>query len=726
MPRRVGVALLSAAATICTVTLLSGLLPGTATPGASAAPAARRTDRMTLVSQSPWVGPDAPNQDLVMGLRIRSSSPRAALKLSFTVYHPLTTRSAFDETLSGRGLGSVTTQSPAIALTAFSTSAAGVTDVTIPVDGDTTPTGTGNWTADLGCPLGSCANVYPVKVTLTDSGSSGSGGAQLVTYLVYNDPSSTSQPLRLALVVPLGLAPPTAGGDGHVPASSLDAVAGLESLIGAVTGSPTVPVTLAPDAATLDHLAASGHAHTVSEVAAMSGSSVRQTLSGPFVPVDATALVGGGLPQELNAQLRRGGAVLASSAVRATKGTWVARTPLDQAAVDQLAPDYGHFVVPPGSVSGPTGPLTVTQPFTLTPATGSPATGSAVATPTAMVSDAGLGARLVAAKGTNPALDAVQLSAEASLIYYEVPNLLGPGGKPAPRGVVAVAPSAWTPDAAFVSTLLSDLQGDPVIQPVTLDQLFAQVPVGADNEATSRHLVAPTVVPTVATRAVRAARGRQIGFASAVSASATGTAAAQSTDDLLLAAESSLLSPRQQQAGLVGFEAALNSHLHGLSVRSDTIRLTAGTASVPITVVRNTTYPVTVVVRLTSDKLRFPTAHTQAPGAICKAPHVQSSAGRSSFSALCTLDHATNAVYVNMSARASGDFQIAVALRSPQGNLELAVGELTVRSLSTSAVAIALSVGAVVVLFFWWGRTLWRGKNRRGAHTRSRAKDATA
>jgi hypothetical protein len=161
-------------------------------------------------------------------------------------------------------------------------------------------------------------------------------------------------------------------------------------------------------------------------------------------------------------------------------------------------------------------------------------------------------------------------------------------------------------------------------------------------------------------------------------------------------------------------------------VRSDTIRLTAGTASVPITVVRNTTYPVTVVVRLTSDKLRFPMAHTQAPGAICKAPQVQSSAGRSSFSALCTLDHATNAVYVNMSARASGDFQVDVTLRSPQGNLELAGGELTVRSLSTSAVAIALSAGAVVVLFFWWGRTLWRGKNRRGAHTRSRAREATA
>jgi hypothetical protein len=210
-----------------------------------------------------------------------------------------------------------------------------------------------------------------------------------------------------------------------------------------------------------------------------------------------------------------------------------------------------------------------------------------------------------------------------------------------------------------------------------------------------------------------------------VAATAAGASAAQSTGDLLLSAESDLLSPHQQQVAVAGFTSALDARLHGLSVRSDTIRLTAGTASVPITVLRDTSYPVTVLVQLTSDKLRFPLGSTQAPSATCKAPHVQSTAGRSTFSALCTLDHATNAVYVDMSARASGDFQIDVALASPDGNLVLAGGQLTVSSLSTSAVAIALSVGAVVVLFAWWGRTLWRGRSRRGAHAISRAERPT-
>jgi len=724
----VGARLLTAAATILyTVTVLAGFLPPLASANAAAS---RQSDHITLVSQSPWVGPDAANQDLTMGLRIRSGAPRGALKLSFTVYHPLTTRSGFDETLSGHGLGSVTARSPSIPLTGFSTTAQGVTTVTIPVDGDTTPTGTGNWTADLGCQLGSCANVYPVKVTLTDSApgsGAGTSGAQLDTYLVYDDPASTSEPLRLALVVPLGLAPPTGGHDGRVPAASPAGLSALEGLIGAIGTAPTVPITLAPDPATLDHLADSGHNHTVSEVATLAGSSARQTLSGPFVPVDAGGLVAGGLAGELGAQVRRGSGALASAAVgvHATKSTWVTTTSLDQAAVNQLAPDYGHFVVPPGSVSGPTGPLTVTQPFTLSPAPGS-ASSATPASPTAMVSDAGLDALLVAGKGAGAALAAVQLSAEASLIYYEVPNLLGPGGKPAPRGVVAVAPAAWAPDATFVSALLSGLEGDPIIEPVTLDQLFAQVPVGADGEVTSRHVVTTASSTSVLTRAVRAARSRQIGFASAVAGSPRGTAVAQSTDDLLLASESSLLSTHQQQAGLAGFEAVLGAQLRRLSVRSDTIRLTAGTASVPITLLRNTSYPVTVVLRLTSDKVRFPVARPPAAGAICQAPQVQSSAGRSSFSARCTLAHATNAVYVDMSSRASGDFQIAVALRSPHGNLVLAGGQLTVRSLSTSAVAIALSVGAALVLLIWWGRTVWRGKSRRGAHTLTPAKGTTA
>jgi hypothetical protein len=87
-------------------------------------------------------------------------------------------------------------------------------------------------------------------------------------------------------------------------------------------------------------------------------------------------------------------------------------------------------------------------------------------------------------------------------------------------------------------------------------------------------------------------------------------------------------------------------------------------------------------------------------------------------SSLCTFMHGTNAVYIEMRSRVSGDFRMSVTLNSPQTGLELASGQLTVRSMSTSAVAIALSVAAVAVLLTWWGRTMWRNRRtRRGAHS---------
>lgn len=318
---------------------------------ATAAAGGHRSDHISLVRQSAWVGPAPPDQDLTMGLQIQSGDPRPDLALTFTVYSPLTTLSAFDETLSGRALGTPVAQSPAMAFTAFSTDAQGVTHVTIPVDGDTTPTGTGNWTADLGCRPGGCANVYPVKVSLTDSSGSGSGGAaaQLITYLDYDDPASTSQALRFALVVPVGLAPPVAGRDGRVPAPGPAAVSTLTGLLDALEGSAAVPVTLEPDPATLGHLASTGHGHTVSEAAAVSASPTRETLMGPFVPVDAGALVGAGLPGELEAQLKRGAEVLGATGVgaHASDSAWVATSGLGQAAVNALASHFEHLVVPP-------------------------------------------------------------------------------------------------------------------------------------------------------------------------------------------------------------------------------------------------------------------------------------------------------------------------------------------------------------------------------------------
>jgi hypothetical protein len=162
--------------------------------------------------------------------------------------------------------------------------------------------------------------------------------------------------------------------------------------------------------------------------------------------------------------------------------------------------------------------------------------------------------------------------------------------------------------------------------------------------------------------------------------------------------------------------AALSSQLHSLSVNAGEIRLTSNAALVPITIVKNLPYPVTGVIGVTSDKLAFPQG-SQSPGDICRPPEVHSSEGRSSFSSKCVISHSTNVVYVDMRARASGNFRISVTITSPDGPLVLASGKLTVRSMSTSAVSVALSIAATLVLLAWWGRTfLRRRRRRRPAH----------
>ena len=84
------------------------------------------------------------------------------------------------------------------------------------------------------------------------------------------------------------------------------------------------------------------------------------------------------------------------------------------------------------------------------------------------------------------------------------------------------------------------------------------------------------------------------------------------------------------------------------------------------------------------------------------------------FREFVTLNRATNAVYVSVEARASGEFRVSVAFDAPTGRLPLAAGTIIVRSTATSVVGIVLSLGAVAVLLGWWLRTARRSRNGNG------------
>jgi hypothetical protein len=682
--------------------------------GAGAAGAKSRPANVLSLLEPP--GSVTPDQPFSAELGIKSTLERSSLELGLTLYEKLPNRSELDETLGGTPVGTALGDSGPVPITSLPANPKGV-NLTFPVSagGSTTP-GAGPFTADLHCELGSCGGVYPLLIQLTSQASS-NVLAHLLTYLIYTDPAADSQPLRFGLVVPIAV-PGAATTTGGLPKPTPGAVSDLNSLLFAVSATH-VPLTLAPSPATLSELAAersNRSVQTVHSLAALAGSAGRQVLCGPFAEVDATQLVSAGLAGELSAQMQEGDKTLqgALGASCGPGGIWVSRGTLDQSALNALGNlGYQDAVVPQGAVAGAAPSATWSRLFYLGDARSDSLEAKTI--------DPSLSAHLQPSARTDPVLAADQVLAELELIYYEYP------GATDPRGVVALAPSDWGANPTFVADLLGGLQDNPMVRPVTLSELFAQVPVGGatdPSQPSSRRPAGNGTTAGLPARAIRLQRARLEEFSSAVSKSASGATEVQLLDQLLLAAESNAFDAEQHQTAVTDASDALFGQLHSLSVNAGEIRLTSNAALVPITVVKNLPYPVTGVVGVTSDKLAFPKG-SQSQGGSCLSPQVSSSPGRSSFKSLCVISHSTNVVYVDMSSRTSGDFRISVTLTSPAGTLVLASGQLTVRSISTSAVSIALSALAGLVLLAWWGRTVWRGGHRRSPAHGRRARSST-
>jgi hypothetical protein len=652
---------------------------------------------LTLLSQSPWVGPGQPMQ-----LRLDVGGAPASSSLTFTLFGHLTSRSAFAETAGGTAVGEVLATAT-VPVSSLSADPQGGVDVTVPVQsGDAPATGTGPFTADLYCTAGSCGGVYPLRIQLSSAG--GGSPSSLITYLVYANPPTHTQRLRLAWVLPLSLPSPGRSAGAAAQAQDSSAVAALGALELAVAAHPTVPLTLYPEPATVSALDGSARPRAKTVVAglqALAAQPAHQVLPGPYVPVDAEALVNAGLGGELDQQVQRGQQVLA--ALHPTGKTWLWSGPASAASIGALESLGFHRLAMPSSdvVQSSAFSLTPSQPFLVGVGRG--------ASTTAVELDGDLASDMAAGTGSTTYLAAYRLLADLALVYYEQPNDL------TPRGVMVVPASNGMPAPAFVDTVLGALADDPLVAPVTVDQLFTQIPTAL----TTRRVASGSNGASLPARQIRQERGRLTAFSSAVGVSAAPVV--RSLDDQLLAAESSQLRPSQQQAAVASFGRALDAQLATISVRADTIKLTSTAAKVPITVTKQSGYAVTGTLRITGDKVVFPSGASQDPGPVCRSWSETVSAGRSTFTCHAVIGHATNAVYVDMRARATGDFRLTVTLTSPSGSLVLATTHVTVHSMSTSFVAVALSVAALAVLLAWWGRTLWRRHPPgRGAHVRGR------
>jgi hypothetical protein len=403
-------------------------------------------------------------------------------------------------------------------------------------------------------------------------------------------------------------------------------------------------------------------------------SATRQIVTGPYVALDLPALEGP-LAGELVSQTTKGTEALSAGiGRRPDPRTRVVDGPLTTDSLARLqAQQVDRIVLPEKDLAAISLRVTLTQPFQL-------AIRQASDRVDAVAADTGLTDHFTAVPSV---LAAHQLLADLAVIYFDSPGLT--------RAVVAMPPRSWRPDSTFVDAVLDGLTSSPLVQGMTLDQVFDGVPpaLTARRQPLIRALNPNQPVTALPADQIGAARRHLESFGAVLDSD---NPLFESIENTLLAAESGDLRPSQRLAYVQAINKRIESQTSRIRVPlTRSITLTARTGEVPITIVSDLAYPVHVVVEVSSDKLRFPSGATKQ----------------------VDLLHANTTIRVPVAARASGTFPLAIRLLSPDGQLVVGRSRFTVRSSAFSGIGAFLSIGAVLFLLAWWGTHIVRRRHSR-------------
>lgn len=609
--------------------------------------------RLTFVTQTPWAPADTPFT-VVVRVALPTGADTRALELDATIFPAVASRTAFLESLEGRGLRPplATPQRLAVA--------------DLPVNPD------GSLSVQIPAPPTRRNGVHPVRIEIRDIAANNTVD-RFITHLTYLPEPNVGPRLAVSLVLPFH-SPPALKADGSrrpVESERLSATAQAVQLAG------SIPVSLTPTPETLAALVAAGGGDGGMLTALRQVASQGHMVSGAFVPVALPPMLASGLEGEIGAALDKGEEVL-TAALRTTPdtATWVAQEPLDAASVDLLAARGVKRIVAADSALTPTGDrlLTLTRPFLLS---GERESLPAVAADPALSSyfnDTG-----------SPALAASHLVSDLSVLHLDLP-----GDR---RAAVAMPARSWQPARPFIDILVAGLTNNPILEPVAVPTLFATVSseaVSGRGTLVRRPLV--TQVPTRVDLARELASARRR-LASLDLVLGPGNLVSSELADRLLVAQSvDLPTSRERDPYLAGVRQAISAQLQGVEMPEDrSITLTARRGEIPVTFRNNTGHPVKLAVRLESDKLTFPAGDRQE----------------------LELTRLNTTHRFPVVARTSGAFPIHITLESPDGQLMAGEATLTIRSTAASGVGVGISVGAALFLALWWGRNLSKNSRRR-------------
>ena len=447
-----------------------------------------------------------------------------------------------------------------------------------------------------------------------------------------------------------------------------------------------VPLTVRPVPETVAALGTLDDGRTTAALAELLRD--HQVLWSPFVDIAIGPLAEAGRDADIAAQRVAGADVLDDLGITPDPRSWSLEGAVTTEALGALASLGVRRVVLDDAALAPIDPdlvggITLARPFRVEAPAG---------TLDAIAMDAGLAAHF---DGEDEVLAAHHLLADLAVLHFDSPGLA--------RGVVVRPPGDWVPTEAFLGTVIGGLAGSPLLAPTTLDGLFEAVDplVDEDDEPVVRPLADDAAEPALGFSLGRLDRARgAIGAFRALTDPAN--PAIGEMDRQLLVAMSEDLDQAERERYFDAVHARVDGAAARVQVLGDrTYRLTAREGTVPLTLVNENDFDVVVDVELSSDKLAFTDAEVGESLGTHLLDDVELEAG-------ATLTQA-----VPVKARTSGTSSLRVAMRSPDGAIELAATSITITSTFASWVGIVLSIGAAAFLGLWWAshfRTVRRAR----------------
>jgi hypothetical protein len=297
------------------------------------------------------------------------------------------------------------------------------------------------------------------------------------------------------------------------------------------------------------------------------------------------------------------------------------------------------------------------------------------------------------------ALVANQVLAELAMVDLEAPGHV--------RGIVVAPPPGAVLVPGFLSVVLAGLHGNPLLNAVTLSQMFRDLSVAtqANGRLLVRQLEGQSVAALGGTDLLATARATVSADAELYGATYPAVGSLDQELDVSLSAVFSVL----QRAALIG--AVLRASESDLSkVRlppSSSITLTSRQGRLPLTLLSSAGSPVRVLLTLTSEQLSFVDVRFAGVGS-CRSVSPGSENCQLTLSPL----HPT-VLQVPVVVRTSGAFPLALQLATPSGSEEIASSTDTVRSTAISDVGLVLMVSAALFLAVWWARNARHGRRAR-------------